>query len=84
MKIGEIRQIIDRAMYRRYDLDGHTRDEFARANVPLLLEPLIAELQGLEIKPRFHRDELFRQYQITCLNRTLERWRTQQKEPRHG
>jgi len=56
MKIGEIRETIDRLNWSRNDLSGATREEFKRMDVPARLQPLIDKCQALEIPPRFSRD----------------------------
>jgi hypothetical protein len=75
MKIGEIREVINRAGYMRNDLSGHTRDEFLHRDVPAWLEPQIEALRALEIAPRFRIDEERRQYEIERLRAVIDRWR---------
>ena len=75
MKIGEIREVINRADYMRRDLSGRTRDEFIRRDVPAWLEPQIEALRALEIAPRFRVDEERRQYEIEKCLAVIDRWR---------
>lgn len=56
MKISKIREIIEGAQWTSLDLQGHTRQEFARRDVPSIIGSEIAALDALVIAPRFARD----------------------------
>jgi hypothetical protein len=56
MRIDAIRLVIEAAQWSNLDLQGHTREEFMRRNVPAVMAPHIARLDALVIAPRFARD----------------------------
>lgn len=74
MKVAEIREAIDHLNWSRSDLQGATRDEFIRMNVPARLNPLIDSCESLEIKPRFKRDAHNRDYAVARAKAVISRW----------
>lgn len=80
MTIGAIRDIIRSAQHRRDWLTGGTREEFKRQQVGPSLEEKIAELQALDIPPRFVADIESRDKEIDYCRRVIERWNAAQLE----
>lgn len=74
MRIADIRSAIDSAAWCVRDFQGHTREEFARADVPGSLGRHIAALQALDIAERFAQDRERRDYQIGACQRMIARW----------
>jgi hypothetical protein len=74
MRIDAIRLVIDAAQWSNLDLQGHTREEFARRNVPAVMGEQIAALDALEIAPRFARDVERRETVRANCERRIERW----------
>lgn len=75
MRIADIRAAIDSAAWRIRDFQGHTREEFQRADVPGALAAHIEVLKGLDIPERFAQDRESRAYQIGACERMIARWR---------
>lgn len=78
MKIAQIRDVIRGARWLRNDYAGHTAEEFRRANVAQRLEAAIAELQSLQIAPRFTQDIDRRDEEIRYCREVIARWHAAQ------
>lgn len=74
MTIAAIRNVIEFAQYVNLDLQGHTREEFARRDVSAVVTPHIEALQALVIAPRFARDIERRDTVLANCKRRIERW----------
>lgn len=81
MKIAEIREAISAAAWLRNDYSGHLPPEFRKANVAERLGQKIAELQSLEIAPRFAREIKQRADEIRYCNEMIARWHEVQGKP---
>lgn len=74
MKIGEIRNVLDRSGWIRNDLSGHTPAEFKRANVVERMTTMIAELEALQIAPRFTHEVERRAHEVESCRAVAARW----------
>ena len=74
MRIAEIREIINILNWSRQNATGGTREENQRCNLPARLEPLIAEVEALQIPPRHRRDIENRNQALTHARDALARW----------
>ena len=74
MRIGAIRDIIERVLWNVHDLEGHTHEEFLRANAPARMLEQIDMLDALEMTPRFTGDLEHREYARGACERQIERW----------
>ncbi len=74
--IASIRETIEAAIWNARDLDGATREEFARMDVPARLTPNRAALEALSIADRFTRDRERRTYAVELIDRQITKWRT--------
>lgn len=81
MRIDAIRLVIDAAQWANLDLQGHTREEFARRNVPAVMTPHIEALDALEIAPRFVYDVDRRANVRANCERQIARWNELQVVP---
>lgn len=74
MTISAIREVIQYAQWENLDLQGHTREEFARRNVPAVMKTHLEALDALVIAPRFARDvERRAQVRANC-ERRITAW----------
>lgn len=74
MKIGEIRNVLDRSGWVRNDYAGHTAAEFKRANVGERLTKMIADLEALVIAPRFAHEVERRTHEVESCRAVIARW----------
>jgi len=84
VNIDEIRNIIERAIWNARDLEGHTHEEFLRANAPARMWEQIDALDALEITPRFAGDMEHREYARGACERQIERWMAAQQSCSSG
>ena len=73
--IAQIRDIIDAAIWNARDLDGATREEFARMDVPARLLPHLDKLETLTLPERFSRERERRVYAVELIDKQISRWR---------
>lgn len=74
MTIAAIRTVIESAQWNNLDLQGHTREEYMRRNVPAVMGEQIAALDALVIAPRFTRDIERRETVRANCERRIARW----------